>query len=186
MCGITNVNQGLISGEDCVIIIIDVQEKLMPVISDKEKVLDNVIKLSKFAKIAGIPVVLTEQDKLGRTIKEVQDEIPNAQAIGKVHFNCFFCDEFAHEINRIGRKTLIIAGVEAHICVAQTAIHALSGFNVHVIGDAVSSRTQENRHIALERIKQSGAFVSSTEMFVYEILQKAGTDEFKAALQLIK
>jgi nicotinamidase-related amidase len=81
---------------------------------------------------------------------------------------------------------LVIAGVESHICVAQTAIYALPDFNVHIISDAVSSRTSKNRHIALERMKQAGAVISSTEMFIYEILQKAGTDAFKATLQLVK
>jgi len=173
-------------GNECVLVIIDVQEKLIPVISEKDKVVENAIRLLRFAKIVDMPVVLTEQVKLGNTVLDVKKEVPNTKAIGKAHFNCFFCDEFADTIKQMGRKTLVIAGVESHICVAQTAIHALPYFNVHIISDAVSSRTTENRHIALERMKQVGAVISSTEMFIYEVLQKAGTDEFKLALKLVK
>jgi len=177
---------GLITRENCVLIIIDVQEKLIPAISDKDKIVENVVRLANFAQIVGLPVILTEQLKLGPTLQEVKKGLPIVQPVSKTHFNCFYCKEFSDIIERLGRKTLILSGVEAHICVAQTAIDGLSRFNVHVIGDAVSSRTPENRHGALERMKQAGAVVSSTEMFIYEILQKAGTDEFKAALQLVK
>ncbi|HOS60673.1 MAG TPA: isochorismatase family protein [Syntrophorhabdaceae bacterium] len=186
MCGIPRNTYDLITGNDCVLLVIDVQERLIPVISEKEKIVENVIRLLKFAKIVDIPVVLTEQIKLGNTILDVQKEASDTKAIGKVHFNCFFCDEFVDKIRQIDRKTLVIAGVESHICVAQTAIYALPDFNVHIISDAVSSRTSKNRHIALERMKQAGAVISSTEMFIYEILQKAGTDAFKATLQLVK
>jgi nicotinamidase-related amidase len=94
--------------------------------------------------------------------------------------------EFEHNIKRLERKTLILAGVEAHICVAQTALHALPSFKVHVLADAIGSRTIENRDLAIERMRQAGATITSTEMFIYEILQRAGTDNFRAALQLVK
>lgn len=186
MCCVSNESQGLIARDDCVLLVIDVQEKLVPVISDKEKVVENIIRLSHFAHITGIPVILTEQEKLGLTLPELKMELSTVQAINKVHFNCFFCKEFSDKVKETGRNTLIVTGVEAHICVAQTALYALPDFNVHVISDAVSSRTTENRIVAIERMKQAGAVISSTEMFIYEILQKAGTEEFKAVLKLVK
>ncbi|MBP9560706.1 MAG: isochorismatase family protein, partial [Syntrophorhabdaceae bacterium] len=90
------------------------------------------------------------------------------------------------QIRASDKKTLILTGVEAHICVIQTALSGLSDYNIHIIEDAISSRTRENKKIAIERMRQAGAIISSTEMFIYEILQKAGTDEFKAILQLVK
>ncbi|OPY79763.1 MAG: Vibriobactin-specific isochorismatase [Syntrophorhabdus sp. PtaU1.Bin058] len=176
----------LVSRDDCVLIVIDVQEKLMPVISGKKEVAENVIRLARFAGIAGIPVVITEQEKLGPTLPEVKKELAAVRPIPKVHFNCFSCKEFQDEISRIDRPTLILAGVEAHICVLQTALHGLGEYEVHVVSDAVSSRAPDNRKTALERMKQYGATITSTEMFIYEILRKAGTDEFRATLPLVK
>lgn len=186
MTNVPRETTGLVSREDCVLLIIDVQEKLMPVMSDKEKVVENVVRLVKFANIAGLPIVVTEQEKLGATLPDVKKELGDVQPIGKVCFNCFLCRNFADQIERLGRKTLIITGAEAHICVAQTAIFAAPRFRVHAVSDAISSRTQENRTVSLIRMHQSGVFITSTEMFIYEVLQAAGTDEFRATLQLVK
>jgi nicotinamidase-related amidase len=180
------VTQNLLVRNDSVLVVIDVQEKLMPVIADGVKLIDNIITLLKFSQIIKLPVILTEQDKLGATIAEVRSEILNFNPISKIVFDGFLCDEFVEHLSQMERKTLILAGVEAHICIAQTALHALHHFKVHVVGDAVSSRTLENRNLALERMRQSGAVISSTETVIYELLQRAGTDEFRAALKLVK
>ena len=182
----TRAADHLISRGDCALIIIDVQEKLMPVISGKEGVVQNVIRLARFADIAGIPVVVTEQEKLGPTLPEVKKELAAFKPVPKAHFNCFACKEFRDEISMINRHTLVLAGAEAHICVLQTALHGIGNYNVHVVIDAVSSRTPENRKVAMDRMMQRGATITSTEMFIYEILQKSGTDEFKATLPLVK
>lgn len=186
MSGKQFVTQNLLVRDDSVLVVIDVQEKLMPVIADGGKLIDNIIKLLKFSQIIKLPVILTEQEKLGKTIAEVKSEILNFNPILKIVFDGFLCDKFVEQLSKIERKTLILAGVETHICIAQTALHALPHFKVHVVGDAVSSRTLENRNIALERMRQSGAVISSTEMVIYELLQRAGTDEFRAALKLVK
>lgn len=181
------MHQNLIDRSDCVIVVVDVQEKLMPVISGKEEVASNVVKLCRFSGICGIPVIVTEQQKLGPTLGDVKDSINDFTSIEKVHFNCFYNSEFKDRVERSGRKTLVIAGVESHICVAQTAVYALhGGYNVHVIGDAVSSRSRENKEIAIARMRYAGAVISSTEMFIYEMLVKAGSEEFKAVLPLVK
>jgi nicotinamidase-related amidase len=177
---------GLLSREDCILVVIDVQEKLMPAISNQERVVENVVRLVRFSNIVGLPVVVTEQEKLGATLPEVAKEVADFRPIGKVCFNCFSCQGFADEIERLGRKTLIITGAEAHICVTQTAIFAASRFRVQAVADAISSRTRENWRVSLERMQQEGVSTTSTEMFIYEILQKAGTEEFKAALKLVK
>jgi nicotinamidase-related amidase len=180
------LTKNLIVKEDSVLVVIDVQEKLMPVIANGEKVTDNVVRLLKFSQIIGLPVILTEQENLGATLPEIRDLIPDTRPIPKLVFNCFRSDEFEKAVQETGRNTLILTGVETHICVAQTALHALPQFTVHVVSDATSSRTVENCNIGLERMRQSGAVITSTEMLIFELLQRAGTDEFRATLPLVK
>ena len=181
-----SITQNLVRREDSVLIIIDVQERLMPFIKNKEKIIDNIVRLLKFSKIIHLPIILTEQEKLGSTIPEIRKEISDLNPITKVTFNCFLCNEFVESIHKIDRKTLILTGIETHICVAQTAIYALPQFKVHVVGDATSSRTIDNWNTGIERMRQSGAVITSTEMVMFELLQRAGTDEFRDMLQLVK
>jgi nicotinamidase-related amidase len=176
----------LITREDSVLVIIDVQEKLVPVIANKKRVLENVVRLLEFSQIIGLPVLLTEQEKLGATLPDVLEATPNLEAIRKLDFDCFGCPQFAEEVRRLGRNTLILTGVETHICVAQTCLHAVPDFTVHVVSDATSSRTEGNWRVALERMRQAGVVITSTEMVIYELLQRAGTDEFRAVLPLVK
>ncbi len=177
---------GIIGRGKCALVVVDVQEKLMPVIAEKENVLLNVNRLLRICQLTDIPVVVTEQEKLGCTAVDLSNESAVKAVIRKIHFNCFCNEHFSECIARTGRKTLIIAGVEAHICVTQTVLHALPFYDVHVVSDAVSSRTAENRYVALQRMRDAGAIITSTEMFIYEILERAGTDEFRAILPLIK
>jgi nicotinamidase-related amidase len=176
----------LIRREDSLLVIIDVQEKLLPVIHDHEAVRQNVIRLAKFARIMDLPVVVTEQDKLGATIPEVRLETEQAAYFGKIAFNCFGRDDFSDHIGLSGREYLVLAGIESHICVAQTALSALDHYHVHVVTDAMGSRAPWNHETALRRLTQEGAVVTSTEMLIYELLGAAGTDEFRAALKLVK
>jgi nicotinamidase-related amidase len=176
----------LIIRNGCILIVIDIQEKLIPVIANREAVINNTAKLVKFANIIGIPIVFTEQEKLGPTVMEIRPETGDIRIIRKESFNCFGCREFSDYIQQNDRKILILAGVEAHICISQTALSALYQFKVHVVSDATSSRKIENWKIALERMRAAGAVITSTEMFIYEILGESGTDEFRAALALVK
>lgn len=180
-----NKSNHLLDPEDCIIVIIDVQERLVPVVMDREVLIQNIIKLLKFAKVFNLQVVFTEQEKLGPTIKEVRD-VCDGVVVPKVHFNCFFCSDFEKEIERSKKKTLVIAGIESHICVLQTAIYALPRFSVHVLQDAVSSRSSVNKDVAIERMRQAGCIISTTEIFMFELLKRAGTETFKAVLSFIK
>jgi isochorismate hydrolase len=179
-------DSSLIEREDCLLLLIDIQERLLPVIADKEKIVDNIVKLVKFSTIIGMPIVVTEQERLGSTVDEIRGEISEFNPIQKICFDCFSCEKFVERIGMHGRKTLLFTGIEAHICVAQTVLHALQTFHVHVVADAISSRMTENRHVALRRMEAGGAIITSTEMVIYELLKKAGTEEFKAALKLVK
>lgn len=177
---------GLISREDTVLVVIDMQERLFPVMAEKEKLLENVMRLVSFSKLLGLPVLVTEQEKLGSTLREIKEELKEVQPIGKVDFNCFGCDAFSKAFAGVGKKTLILAGIEAHICVAQTALHAVSEHTVHVVSDAIASRSPHNHRVAVERMMASGVTITSTEMVIYEILQRAGTEKFREVLRLVK
>jgi len=176
----------LIKREDSVLVVVDVQERLAPVMSNHNKMIENIVRLIRFAKIISIPVVLIEQEKLGTTVKEIKTELPGLVPITKIEFNACKCSKFIKKLDELSRVNIILVGIETHICIAQTALELLPGFNVHVVADATSSRSVENRDIALQRLSQSGVVVSSTEMVIYELLERAGTSEFKKALDLIK
>jgi nicotinamidase-related amidase len=176
----------LIAREDTVLVVIDVQEKLMPVIANSDRVTENVVRLLKSSEILGLPIILTEQEKLGDTLPELLEARSGLQPVRKLDFDCFGCREFTEELRRIGRRTLILCGVETHICVAQTALHAAPDYTVHVVSDGTSSRKEANWQIGLERMRQAGVVITSTEMVIYELLKRAGTDEFRAVLPLVK
>jgi len=177
---------GLIHGEESQLIVIDMQERLFPAMAEKERLLENVMRLVRFSKIVGLPVTLTEQEKLGSTLPEITSELGEVHPVSKVDFNCFGCEAFMEQTAKHPGKTLILAGIEAHICVAQTALHAVSGYSVHVVSDAIASRSPHNHRIALDRMMQGGAVITSTEMVIYEILGRAGTDTFRQVLKLVK
>lgn len=177
---------GLMEREDALLVIIDMQEKLFPVMAQKEDLASQVMKLVRFSKIVGLPVVMTEQEKLGPTLPDIKGELASVPAVPKVDFDCFGCEAFVKRIQELKRGTLILCGIEAHICVAQTALHAAAAYDVHVVADAVASRSPENRRIALERMSQRGVTITSTEMVIYEVLKRAGTEMFKQVLKLVK
>ena len=176
----------LLEREESLLVIIDMQERLLPAVADRESVKENVMRLVSFAGITGIPVIVTEQEKLGPTVLDLSQCKECSAPISKVAFNCFLSNDFADAVRRSQRKALILTGLEAHICVAQTALHAVQHFKVHVVRDAISSRTVDNCNTAVERMRTSGVTITSTEMIIYELLKKAGTQEFKAALALVK
>jgi isochorismate hydrolase len=177
---------GLIRESDSLLVILDMQERLFSAMAEKESLADNVLKLSRFARIIGLPVLMTEQEKLGVTLPQIREELRAVEIISKVDFDCFGSQVFAEKLKSMNRKTLILSGIEAHICVAQTAISALPEYTVHVVADATSSRSLSNREIALERMMQAGVTVTSTEMVIYEVLKRAGTDIFREVLKLVK
>ena len=177
---------GLIKAEDSLLVVIEMQERLFPAMTGRETLYENVERLVRFSQLLDLPVIFTEMDKLGGTLPQIQDLVRDFEAIKKVHFDCFANASFRERVGEVNRNTLIVSGIEAHICVAQTAIHALADYRVHVVSDAVASRSPHNLQIALERMAQAGVTISSTEMVIYELLQEAGTDTFREALKLVK
>jgi len=173
------------------LIVIDIQEKLLPPIFQKEQLLRNSQLLIRLAGILKMPTLLTTQYSkgLGNTVPEVAGLLPESLAIEKQVFSCFGSDVFCSTLKRLpgNRNTVILCGMESHICVAQTALAALrEGYLVHVASDAVSSRTEWNWRIGLDRMRAAGAVISSTEMVIYEALRSSDTSAFKDMLKHLK
>ncbi len=178
--------KALVKAEDCVLLIVDVQKKLVPAIPEAAKHIDNIVTLIKLAKIIDLPVLITEQQNLGDTVDEIRSELKDLKPVSKITFSCFGTQEFKKRLASHNKKVLLLAGIEAHICVAQTALEATARYRVQVVGDAVASRVPHNCEIALERLRQNGITITSTEMLIYEMLKEAGTDDFRAVLPLVK
>jgi len=180
-----------LAADQCALIVIDIQEKLLPPIFQKEQLVRNAQLLIRAAGILKIPALVTTQYSkgLGGTVPEIASLLPESQPIDKQLFSCFGSDVFCTLLKRLpgNRNTVLLCGMESHICVAQTALAALrDGYVVHVASDAVSSRTQWNWKIGLERMRAAGAVISSTEMMIYELMRSSGSPAFKELLPYLK
>jgi len=176
--------------EHCALVVVDIQEKLLPPIFQKDQLVHNAQLLIRLAELLKIPAIVTTQYSrgLGKIVPEIASLLPN-EPIDKLAFSCFGSDAFCTSLRRVPgqRTTVLLCGMEAHICVAQTALAALrEGYIVHVASDAVSSRTEWNRNVGLERMRSAGAVISSTEMIIYELLGSSGTPAFKDMLKYLK
>jgi len=181
----------LLESKTVALLAIDLQTKLMPAIFEPERVIKNTVLLLQLGQMLSIPTILTTQyaQGLGPVVSEVACAAPGVAVFDKTSFGCFGDENFLRRLKQAvpDRSTLLVAGVETHVCVTQTVLGALdAGYTVHVAEDATSSRTRENRKIGLNRMARAGAVMSSTEMMIYELLRKSGTPEFKAILPLLK
>ncbi len=177
--------------ERCALLVIDIQEKLLPPIFQKDQLVRNSKLLIRAAGVLTIPAMMSTQyaKGLGRTVLEIASLLPETEAIDKDRFSCFGSDAFCTLLKRLpgNRNTLLLCGMESHICVMQTALAALcEGYLVHVASDAVSSRTEWNWKIGLERMRAAGAVISSTEMMIYELLRSSSSPAFKEMLPHLK
>ena len=175
----------------CALMVVDIQERLMRVIHERERVVKNSALLMKAAGVLEMPMVATTQyvEKIGELLPAVQAELNGVAPMDKMEFSCFNNEAVKERVEALQPRidTLIVCGVETHICIYQTVLGALrSGFHVYVPADAVSSRTPENYETGLQRIREIGGVVANTEMIIYELLQRAGTPEFKALLPHLK
>jgi isochorismate hydrolase len=183
----------LIDRDKSQLLIVDVQEKLLPAMSNPERVVTVCMRLIKAAHRLGVPITCSEQypKGLGPTAEPLRTALEDAGAvIEKDTFSCLRSDslrERLHELRRQGRPQIVIGGIEAHVCVAQTAIDLEEqGFESFVVADAVDSRAKSSRRLALARLAKSGADVVDSEMVVFEWLGRAGTPEFKELHALVK
>lgn len=180
-----------LEAEHCALVVIDIQEKLLPPIFQKEELVRNAQLLIRAAGILKIPALVSTQyaKGLGSTVPEIASLLGGTEAVDKTPFSCFGSDVFCSVLKRLPgqRNTLLLCGMESHICVMQTALAALrEGYLVHVASDAVSSRTKWNWKIGLDRMRAAGAVISSTEMMIYELMRASSSAEFRELLPYLK
>lgn len=171
------------------LLIIDIQERLAAVMKMKNVVVNNCLHLIELSKMLSIPIIVTEQypKGLGPTVEPLRNALSDYRPIEKLTFSC--CDEpsFLEAIRKLNKKTLIITGMETHICILQTSIGLVrEKFYVHLVQDAVCSRTKENWRAACEFLRDTGAVITCTETVLFQLLKVAGTEEFKAISKRIK
>jgi len=180
---------GLFDPARVALVVVDEQERLMPSILEHERVFQNSRRIIRVADALGLPVIFTEQypKGLGPTSSPIRELFGERQPLSKTTFGCFGCADFVAQLKAGAYGTLLLAGVETHICVFQTAAQAIKqGLQVHVLTDAVGARTPDRHAVGLERLRQVGAVMSHTEMAIYEFLREAATPAFRQVLPLLK
>jgi len=179
----------MLSLQNTVLVVIDIQDKLWNVMHEKEALLENAQKLVRGMQVLGVPIILTEQNPkgLGPTVPGLKQLIPEVTPLPKLTFSCCRDTGFQQALSGLARKQALICGIETHICVYQTTLELLAAdYEVHVVADVVSSRTERNKDIALSRMQAEGAKLTVTEMAIYELLQTAESPRFKEMLKVIK
>ena len=177
--------------EETGLIIIDAQTGLMKAMDPevKQKTVNNTKLLIASAQKLNIPLILTEQypKGLGKTLVEIQEALDNYQPIEKVCFSCYGNEEFKSKLKQLESvKEVILAGVETHICVAQTALDLLAyGYKVYVLSDAICSRRKLEWQTGLRLMERAGAIITTTETIIFQLLVRAGTEDFKFISKLL-
>ena len=171
------------------LLIIDLQEVILPVINNYQKIIDNTIKLIKGFKILGLQIYFTEQypKGLGSTHKAIADELSNLKPFDKMSFSCSGASELFNNFKKKNLSQIVICGVESHVCVQQTVLDLIENkFQVNLAADAVSSRKEVDYNTSLDRMRFHGCEITSTEAILFELLNVCGTDQFKAISKIIK
>lgn len=185
--------------DKAILVVVDVQTRLLPSIHEAEAVVGQTCRMIRGFRLIGAPVLVTEQYRkgLGETDPRIQEAITEEDPLAgggnafepleKMSFSCMLDDPFRVAIENVGRREVVLCGIETHVCVHQTALHLIeSGYHVEVAIDAVSSRSPLNRDLALRRMEAEGAKMTSVEMAVFEMLEYCGTDAFKKWIKLIR
>lgn len=177
--------------EQCALLVVDIQERMMQAIPARDEVVKNAVLLMKAAGILQIPVLATTQyaARIGALLPEIQAELGGVVPLDKLEFGCFDNGPIAEAAKKLAREinTIVVCGVETHICIYQTVLGGLlQGYRMWVPADAVASRAEKNYQTGLARISEVGGIVANTEMIIYEWLRQAGTPAFKALLPFVK
>lgn len=179
----------MITTDTTALVVIDVQGTLAHSMYNTPDLFGTLQLLIKAANILAVPIILTEQYPrgLGHTVDDIANLLTNTPPISKVAFSCCHEETFMQALKACSRPNLLVCGIEAHICVYQTTRDLLlHNYHVEVVADAVSSRTRQNYEVGIARMREHGAAITSAEMAIYELLQRAGTPTFKEILQLVK
>lgn len=170
-------------------VVIDIQERLLPHICQWEKLLHNCLKLIEGLNVLSVPVIVTQQytKGLGPTDLSVVSKIAEFSFIEKNSFSCYGEPVFKEELGRSGKKNIILLGIESHVCVLQTCLDLLgAGYIPVVVEDCVSSRKLSDKLVAIERMRQEGARITTLESILFELTQYAGTESFKLISKIVK
>ncbi|OPY08173.1 MAG: Vibriobactin-specific isochorismatase [Syntrophus sp. PtaB.Bin001] len=179
----------MLTAENTILAVIDFQGNLAQAMADRNSLFDNAKKIIRGMKVLEIPLIVTEQipAKLGPTIPEIAVLLEGVLPIAKESFSCCQNEFFMDTLKATGRKSILVAGIETHICVYQTALDLLAaGYEVHIISDAVSSRTAQNREIGLHLIRNAGGALTCTEAVLFELLRTAAHEKFKDIANIVK
>jgi len=182
-------HQRIIQKENCALLVIDIQEKILPVIFDNDRVISNSLKLINGFKILNVPVFITEQypKGLGSTDSRILSALPDVKPIEKITFSCCGSEELVNNLRENNITQIAVCGIESHVCVVQTVLDLIANdFHVHVASDAVSSRKQFDYEMSLRRMGANGAEISLTESILFEMLNQCDTAEFRAVSKLVK
>ena len=175
--------------DDTVLVVIDVQGKLAQLMHNKTELFKNLRTMILGAQVLDVPILLTEQypQGMGATVPEVAELLEGVAPITKTSFSCCGENGFTEAFAALGREQAVLVGIETHVCVWQTAYDLLeSDYAVHVVADAVSSRSADNKHVGLENMRDSGAILTCTETALFELLRVAEGPQFKEILKLVK
>lgn len=179
----------LLKPESTALLIIDIQERILPVISNYERVVEYTLKLIKGFKVLELPVYYTEQypKGLGPTAKAILDELGDIKPFDKMSFSCSGAGDLFEEFRRKNLSQIVVCGVESHVCVQQTVLDLIeNGFQVNLAADAVSSRKEIDYQTALQRMRHHSAEVTTTESILFELLNVCGTTQFKEVSKIVK
>lgn len=174
------------------LLVVDVQDRLAPAISDVENVVANVARLVRYASVLGVPSILTEHmpEQIGCVLQDLSQEVADKTVIQKKTFSADREPAFNKQIQSLrqsGRTTVIVCGMEAHVCVMQTVLELRkNNYDVYVVADAIGSRSSHNRDLAIQRMSKAGATIVSQEMVAFEWLERGDAPEFKDILKLLK
>jgi nicotinamidase-related amidase len=175
--------------DNTVLVIIDIQDRMFRVMQEKERLLQNLQKLIKGVQVLEVPVILTEQypQGLGPTLPELTRLLPDIKPVAKLHFSCWGEERFRQVFELWHRPQVLIAGIEAHVCVYQTAMDLLNlGYGIHVVADCISSRALENKELCMTEMSRAGIHLTTTEMALFELLKVARGDKFKQISNIVK
>ena len=175
--------------QNCCLVVVDVQGKLAQLMYEKERLFSAIQILIKAAKILNVPIIWSQQcpQSLGPTVPQIAGLLAGIEPINKAEFSCCDCDQFNIKLAALSRQQVILCGIEAHICIYQTAVDLLrKGYDVTVVTDAVSSRTLENKQTAIDRMKSERVNISCVEMALFELLRTAEHPQFKQIAKLVK
>ncbi len=179
----------MLERDNTLLLIVDVQGKLATLMQDRDTYLNNLKILIKSAEILQLPVIWAEQlpDKLGPTLPEIAEHLNDYQPIAKSSFSCFGNNDLRQALSAAGKSQILVTGIETHICVYQTALDLIRlNKEAHIVCDAVSSRIASNKEVGLQKMKDAGAQLTSTETCLFELMKCADIPEFKQIARLLK